>query len=145
MATVPQQIPSNLDTVSGRSVSWQLGTWVYGDVVGNVTQSLTSGATGTINDNTSSIVINPAALLAALALKMPANPVDGDIVNIIFGGTIAAGATVVTAFTLAANTGQHLYGATPTATATGGTSYQYKYNAANTTWYQIAANEVAGA
>ena len=137
MPQVPQQIPLNLDTVTGRQISYQLGAWVYGPQLNPTVQTLTTGSTVTINDDTELLVVNPATVLATLAIKLPADPIDGDVVKIAFGGTIATGASVVTALTITANTGQTLYAVAPTSPATGGTVLSYQYVGSTKTWYKV--------
>lgn len=88
-------------------------------------QTVTSGATSTISNNTSNYIYNPASVAASLTITMPAAPTDGQFIYISFGGTIAAGSPVVTALSIAANTGYTLYQALTPTTANGGDTFIY--------------------
>lgn len=135
--SVPRQIPENLDLETNRRISNQLGKWVYGEVVGAPEQKITSGTSATINDNVALVVVDLASVAATFTLKMPESPVDGDIVNVLFGGTIDAGDDVVTALTVSANTGQSVYGTAVTNPVTGGTALAYRYIGSSKTWFRI--------
>lgn len=136
--SVPQQVPLNLDSVTGRSVHFNLGDWTLGAVATNVAQNITSGASATVSDNTSVVYINPSVAIATFSLTMPANPIDGDIVKIVFGGTIAAGSAVIsTTFTLTANTGQTLFGTAPAAIENSGVVLIYQYDATLARWVRL--------
>ncbi len=58
------------------------------------------------------VVLDPAAAIGATSVTTPTSPNSGDIIIITAGGQIASGASVCTAFTLTANSGQSIYGAT---------------------------------
>ena len=60
-----------------------------------------------IPDNKYLAIYDPDSLQAAATITMPANPVDGQIQIIAFGGTITSG-TAVTALTIATTGGQTL-------------------------------------
>ena len=97
------------------------------------TQNYTAGATVTVSNYISVLYINPAALVAALTIKMPAAPVNNQEVILSFGGTITVGA-VITALTLSGNTGQTILGAAGITTANAGDSYTLKYQASTSIW-----------
>jgi hypothetical protein len=86
-----------------------------------------NAGTTTVNDNVSTIVLNPSAGIASHTLNMPANPVDGQILR------VAAGANTITALTHSGN-GKTLVGALTTLTASGGGEWIYR--AASTTWFR---------
>lgn len=85
-----------------------------------------TGASVTINDDTSMLVINPAATIAALTVVMPASPVDGQVVRI-------SSSQIVTTLTLNANAGQTMKNGVTSLTA--GQSFGRIYRAADATWY----------
>lgn len=89
----------------------------------------------TITDDVAGLYFDPASLVAAATITLPANPVNGQEVSILFGGTITTG-TVITVLTIAPNSGQTIVGTLPT-TATVDTSMKYKYRTATTQWYRV--------
>ena len=100
-------------------------------------QQIASGSSATVSSGNSKVYVNPASLLASLALTMPASPNDQDEVWFFFGGTIAGGNAVVTALTISGNTGQSLLQAITPQAANGGDVIGYSYNSNNQTWYRI--------
>ena len=78
------------------------------DVIIDRKQTHTAGSSVTILNNTDTLVVNPATVLATLSITMPptANILDGHEVMLNFGGTITEGNPVITALTLTANSGQ---------------------------------------
>ena len=100
-------------------------------------QTITTGTASTIADNVFNVYVDPATLLATQTITMPANPSDGQEVRVFFGGTIAAGATVVTTLTISANAGQSLYQAITPTTAKGGDVLGWSFNSSNSKWYRI--------
>lgn len=98
-------------------------------------QVITSGSSGTVTAGNYYVNIDPASLLAAYALTMPASPSDFQTVTVHFGGTIAGGSAVVTAFSIVANSGQFFNQAiTPTGTYNSGEDLQWTYRASTSTW-----------
>lgn len=102
---------------------------------GYVAIAPTTGTTVTIPNGCSTYVINPSGALAALTVKMPANPIDGQFV------TLTATQTVTT-LTLQANASQSLDGAI--ATIGVGTPATYMFcasgataNAPANTWVRV--------
>lgn len=93
----------------------------------------TSGASVTISDNNRGLYVNPALVLAALTITLPANPVDGQEIIIHFGGTITSGA-VVTALILAGSGGSTILNGSSITTAQAGDGYILKYQATGTLW-----------
>ena len=87
-----------------------------------------TGASVTILDQTTNYVINPAGIIAALTVTMPANPYDGQIINI-------SATQTVTTLTHNANTGQTLNGALTTIGAAVTTFRAYVYDLASKTWF----------
>lgn len=73
-----------------------------------------SGDTVTIADNVNALLIQNAATLATLTVKMPANPVDGQRIS------ISCPQAAITALTVSPNTGQSVLNM-PTTLASGGT------------------------
>lgn len=99
-------------------------------------QIITSGSSATINNGVGVVYIDPASVIAAFTLTMPSAPADRDEIVIGFGGTIASAGAVVTALTMAANTGQALVGI-GLASALSGNSMTYKYRLDINKWYQL--------
>jgi hypothetical protein len=98
---------------------------------------ITSGTSATINNGAGTIFMDLASLAATFTLTMPSSPSDQDIVTIFFGGTITAG-TVVTAFTLSANSGQTILGTALSATAALFSScFRFQWRNATGQWYRI--------
>ncbi|MGH7782241.1 MAG: hypothetical protein ACREO5_00125, partial [Candidatus Binatia bacterium] len=77
-----------------------------------------TGFSITIPDNSSSLILNPAGVLATGTIVMPANPIDGQRVELSTTQT-------VTALTLNANAGQTISGNVTTLTAAAPASYRY--------------------
>jgi len=82
------------------------------------------------------VTIDPSSLISSLTVTTPASPVDGDVFTIAAGGTIAVGSTVVTTFTLTANSGQTVYG-TITSPLLGGDVMRFQYDSLHTRWFRV--------
>jgi len=95
-------------------------------------QVVTSGTSVSVSGGVGVLLINPATLLASLAVTLPSSPADRDELYIIAGGTITAG-VVVTAFSIA---GVSVIGSVPTG-VTAGLSQVYKYFQSTGKWYRI--------
>lgn len=90
---------------------------------------VTSPATATIPANTPFYILD-GSQGSAFTITMPAAPVEGQ-----FQWVVCEAATVGT-LTVAANTGQTLK-ANPNAACVAGTTYRWRYQASNTTWYKV--------
>jgi len=90
---------------------------------------VTSPASATIPATTPFYFLN-GAQGSAFTITMPANPVEGQIQNVV------CTAATVGALTVAANTGQSLNG-NPAAACTAGTGFHWRYQLSNTTWYRF--------
>lgn len=99
------------------------------------TQTITTGTATTISNDVVWVFVNPAALLAAHSITMPAAPADRQEVTVWFGGTVSSG-TVITVLTIAANTGQSLIQVSVPSTAVVGDCIIYVYFRATNTWYR---------
>ncbi|MBX6362009.1 MAG: hypothetical protein IRZ03_18285 [Acidobacterium ailaaui] len=126
----------NYDVKTGRILAQTNDGWVYGMLHAPVAVLVSSGSTCAIPDNTSLVYVDPATALSSLTITLPRNPFDGDTVEILFGGKIASGSSVVTALTISPNTGQKIYGANVT-TANGGLVLKYRYRAITNQWYRV--------
>ncbi len=102
----------------------------------NVKQTHTTGTSVTLNNATTWLVVNPASVLSALSVTMPATPTDAQRIEISFGGTLSTG-EVVTTLTLAANTGQAILESSTPTTVAAGETIAYRYNSSNLKWYRI--------
>ena len=94
----------------------------------------TGGGDVTINDGVRGLYYDPPTLVAAATVTLPANPVDGQEVLIIFGGTITSG-NVITLLTILANSGQTLVSTSGNAIANAGYINTAKYRTDITAWY----------
>jgi hypothetical protein len=121
---------SNLRTVNGISI---VGS---GDVLAPTTL-ITSGTSSVVGAGIYRIDIDPAALLSTYTLTLPASPVDGARVFVRAGRQIAAGAVVVTSFTVSPNSGQTLYAAITPTRLDGGDSMEFQFESSTTTWTRI--------
>lgn len=95
-------------------------------------QTPATGFSITIANGVQTLILDPAAGLAAGTITMPSAPVDGQIVRITSTQNI-------TALTVSANTGQSIKNA-PTAltvSTTGSYAYAFIYRSSNTTWYRL--------
>jgi len=88
-----------------------------------------TGFNNTITNTTIYYIVEPAGTLATGTIKMPATPVDEQVVTI-------ASTQVITALTHSPNTGQTLKGALTTIAVNGNASWIYR--SANTTWYRVS-------
>lgn len=76
------------------------GRYSNSGAVGNTSAvEFTTGGNWQIPDNISLAVYNPAILQATATISLPVNPIEGQLLEILVGGTITTG-TVVTALTL---------------------------------------------
>lgn len=99
--------------------------------------TITSGTSATVSNGAGSVFMDLASLAATFTLTMPSTPSDQDIVAIIPGGTITSG-TVVTLFTLSANSGQTIVGVALSAIALAvGTVPTYQWRKATNQWYRL--------
>jgi len=104
---------------------------------GHLQTAISSGSPvtlGQVRDNM--VTIDPSSLISSLTVTTPASPVDGDVFTIAAGGTIAVGSTVVTTFTLTANSGQTVYG-TITSPLLGGDVMRFQYDSLHTRWFRV--------
>jgi hypothetical protein len=91
----------------------------------------------TIPDNKYLAVYDPASLQANATITLPANPIDGQIQVIAFGGAITSG-TVVTTLTLATTGGQTINVGTAAATGTVEQPLTFQFLAPLNKWYLIS-------
>lgn len=99
---------------------------------------ITSGTSATVNNGAGTVFMDMASLAATFTLTMPSAPSDQDIVAILSGGTITSG-TVVTLFTLSANSGQTILGTALSATALViGTIPTYQWRNSTAQWYRLS-------
>jgi len=88
-----------------------------------------TGATVTINNNTSVVVIDPAAAIATLTINMPSAPLDGQIVHIVLTQAV----TTTLTHSGNGNTLLHPLRLSVQSVQTGG----WYYRLADTTWYSF--------
>jgi hypothetical protein len=86
--------------------------------------------------NVTNVFFNPASLISAYTLTLPAAPVDGQEIQIFGGGTITSGNVVVTTFAVSANSGQTLEQTAAPTTLLGGSCIIYHYYTTTTKWYR---------
>jgi microcystin-dependent protein len=103
-------------------------------ITGAITeQAHTTGATVTISDNTTILYVNPAALLPALTITLPSNPINGQEVKVSFGGAIASGA-VVTVLSIVGSGLQTVLAGASITNAIAGDGYIFKYQSSLNLW-----------
>lgn len=134
--TVPSARKYLLDSITKRPVFYELGKFTFLQPLQTQSQVVTT-TTATISDNISEVYVDPSTALASLTLTLPPNPQDGDFVTVLFGGTIAGGATVVTALTVQANTGQGIVDKGTGGSFVGGASVCYQWRNSNSKWYRV--------
>ena len=95
----------------------------------------TGGGDVTISDGVSGLYYDPPTLVAAATITMPANPVDGQVCDIWFGGTITSGG-IVTTLTISSAIGQTII-AIPSniSAAKSGTHLVAQYRSTTSYWY----------
>lgn len=87
-----------------------------------------TGNTVQVDDNAECLVLNHAGTLAALTVNMPANPYDGQPLEMFFNAA-------VTALTMAAGGTKTLKAGLTAGTANG--FAKWRYSKADTTWYRV--------
>jgi len=95
-------------------------------------QQPATGFNITIQNNTYTLILDPAGALLAGTIVMPSAPNDGQVVRISCTQSI-------TNLTVNANAGQSIKNAPTTFTVslTGDQGYEFQYTVANTTWYRL--------
>ena len=111
-------------------------TAITGSGTANGTQTISSGVSATIGDNTKTVFIDPGAALSKLVVTLPGNPVDGQEVRIVCGGTLYSGA-VVSSLTINTNSSQAIIQSVAPAKASAGESFIYQYRSGIKKWYRI--------
>lgn len=102
-----------------------------------VIQNHTTGATVTVGNNTTWLVVNPATALGSLTVTLPAAPTNGQLVGISFGGTITlTGETVVSSFSVNPNGGQTMAGTGLYGIVETEDHVAYRYNSSLAKWYR---------
>lgn len=100
-------VPTNR-TITINGVLFDLSvdrTWTIATGYPDDSQVYTTGSTVTIADNKNIIQINPASVISALTITLPATAHPTKEIGFYFGGTIASG-NVITSLTLNGNSGQ---------------------------------------
>lgn len=95
-----------------------------------------AGGSDTISENKLTYLYNPASLQASATITLPLSPQSGQILHIVFGGTITSG-TVVTALTLAAGV-NGINAGTVTALATVETPLTFQFISALNKWFLLS-------
>ena len=111
------------------------GTLKHSGAYANKPTRYTAGGSHTIPDNVSVYIYDPGSIQAGATITLPANPIDGQDLYIIGGGTITSG-NVITGFTLDGN-GRTVIG-DGAANLKVGKAYELHYVAENNIWYAIA-------
>jgi len=113
------------------SSAFAVGGWTRVVSTGNVTTTASSHYAGNVLDD-------PPSAQTSYTFTLPPSPVDGEIVNLHFGGQIANGSNVTTSFsvTVPGGSGMVIFGATPSATAVSGDYLAWKYYTTGNAWYR---------
>lgn len=124
-------------TASVGTNTTQLATTAYTDRAAGYLQTViaTAGSSTLAQIKQNLVTIDPASTMASYTLTTPASPNGGDIITIVAGGTIALSATVVTAFTFTANSGQTVYG-TIISPLVGGDKMEFIYDSGHARWFR---------
>lgn len=117
-STIPPSVDSSGNMVIGAGVIDR----------GASIQTPTTGFSITIANNTDTLVLTPAGILATGTITMPSAPADKMIVRF-------STQQAVTALTVSANAGQSILNAPSTANP--GQGFSYIYNLATTTWLKL--------
>lgn len=111
---------------SDRFIAYKDWIFLGGAVVSGSIQSYTSTGSVTMNNNIATLQYNPASVNATATITLPATSGGtGSRVTIVFGGTITSGNPVVTALTIAPNTGNTIVDSNPPTTANAGDVLEY--------------------
>lgn len=97
-------------------------------------QIYTGGGNVIINDGVAGIIYDPASIVTSATITFPANPVDGQYITMLFGGTIT-NAGVITTLTVAPNSGQTIIGNPIIGAVTSSRPVTARYRASITAWY----------
>jgi hypothetical protein len=117
--------------------STSANSWTYLRSTASMEKEIVTTGSPTISNDVRYFYYDPATNQTSVTITMPANPNDGDEITIMFGGQVAAAATVINNLTMSPNTGQALYGTAAPASALGGDSLRYIYRANTGRWYRI--------
>lgn len=136
------------------SFSLAMTSTVGGITISNATNGLqTSGVVSfsgwNVTTSTGSVTVsgaqsqpnyldNPASSQTSFTFEMPTGAVDGQVVNLFFGGTIANGSTVASSFSVTTHggSGTVVFGAAVASPAVAGDHYTWKYYATGNAWYR---------
>ncbi|MGN6491167.1 MAG: hypothetical protein ACTHLE_04165 [Agriterribacter sp.] len=105
-----------------------------------ISQTHTTGTSVVVNSGVKRLFIDPASALASLTVTLPIGVVDGDRLDIFFGGTMSAGNTVSGVFNVSPGVGSGTVNGGGTPDTKAGTSMTWIYKAANATWYRLTNN-----
>lgn len=118
-------------------MKWQLGkdgSFQHDGAYSNKPIRYTGGGSDTIPDNVSVYIYDPATVQSNATITLPPNPVDGQDLYILGGGTITLG-NVITGFTLNGN-GRTIIGDGANNLKVG-KAYQLHYCGENNIWYAM--------
>jgi hypothetical protein len=117
--------------------STSANSWTYLRSTSSMEKEIVTTGSPTISNDVRYFYYDPSTNQTSVTITMPANPNDGDEITMMFGGQIAAAATVINNLTISPNTGQALYGTAAPASALGGDSLKYIYRSNTGKWYRI--------
>lgn len=121
---------------TGLSITATAGYFVDTGAVATDAMTVESaGGSITISDTVRGVYYDPATTQTGEDIVLPATPVDGQEVLVVFGGQITSGSVLITPNILPSGT-QSVIG-TFSGDYKAGESFSVKYRAANTTWYKI--------
>lgn len=98
-----------------------------------VIQHHTAGATVTIDDDTTWLIVEPAATIPALQITLPEFPTDGQTVEISFGGDVFT--IAVTSLVMSCVAGQTIRRPVVPSVIESGEKIAFTYDAADSIWF----------
>ena len=130
--TGTEKVPADTQLASGQNPQ---SVYIPTALLMNNGTSLQTGdaITYTVADGIANVILDDTDTITSAAITAPANPIDGQVVNI-------GSAKTVTTFSFVANTGQTLAATTPTvltASTTAPQGYAFRYVASTAKWYRM--------
>jgi hypothetical protein len=104
--------------------------------VNGITAYITSGSTYPVDDSVNTIMTDPSSVISSFTYTLPPNPINNEVVEFFFGGTVTPGNVVVTTLSILPGSGTTINQYLTPNTAKSGDNIIYKFNKINNTWYR---------